>query len=146
MKYLATEYLQIDLDIESWECRQCDHVMGSARENFKKFTKIHSRNPQEVHRPQLDPERYAFTFAPDPKVCVIYEFYCPNCGTMMDVEYTVPGHMPLHDFELDIDSLKQKMQGQAPVTDAGEGVDITNRMRAGAHDHGASGHSHGEQK
>jgi hypothetical protein len=66
---------------------------------------------------------------------------------MMDVEYTVPGHMPLHDFELDIDSLKEKMQGLAPVTDAGEGVDTTIALRGGAHDHGGScDHSHGKEK
>jgi hypothetical protein len=51
--------------------------------------------------------------------------------------------MPLHDFELDIDSLKQKMLGQAAVTDAGEGVDTTAALRAGAHDHGGSSHADG---
>ncbi|MAZ87388.1 MAG: acetone carboxylase subunit gamma [Cellvibrionaceae bacterium] len=138
MKYLATEYVQIDLDNEVWECRTCDHTLGSARENYKIFTKIYNRNPQEIHRPKLDPTKYEFTFSPNPKVCAIYEFYCPNCGTMMDVEYTVPGALPLHDFELDIDALKEKMQGRTPVVDAGEGVDTTQALREGAHDHSCS--------
>ena len=145
MKYIATEYVQIDLDKETWECRVCNHELGNARENYKKFTKIYNRNPQEIHRPKLDPEKYELTFSPDPKVCAIYEFYCPGCGTMMDVEYTVPGHMPLHDFELDIDSLKERMQGQAPVTDAGEGLDTTIALRAGAHDHGSCDHDSRDQ-
>ncbi|WP_405054185.1 acetone carboxylase subunit gamma [Thalassotalea psychrophila] len=146
MKYLATEYLQIDLEKETWECRVCEHEMGSARENYKKFTKIYNRNPHEIHKPKLDPTKYEFTFAPDRKVCAIYEFYCPSCGTMVEVEYTVPGALPLHDFELDIDSLKEKMLGQAPVTDAGIGVDTTKALRDNAHEHshgqGSCSHSH----
>lgn len=135
MKYAATEYLQIDLGSENWECRKCNYVLGPARENFKKFTRIYNRNPQEIHKPQLDPERYEFTFSPDPKICAIYEFYCPGCGTMIDVEYTVPGHVPLHDFELDVDSLKQKMRNQIDVMAPGQGVDVTDSLRAGAHQH-----------
>ncbi|MEM1141464.1 MAG: acetone carboxylase subunit gamma [Pseudomonadota bacterium] len=140
MKYLATEYLQINLATENWECRSCGCSLGNARENFKKFTRIYKRNPQEIHRPKLDPERYEFTFSPDPKICAIYEFYCPECGTMLDVEYTVPGHVPMHDFELDVDSLKARAAGESPEhLDPGVGVDVTPMLRAGAHDH--SSHS-----
>ncbi len=137
MKYLATEYLRIDLDSENWECRRCDYVLGPARDNFKKFTRIYNRNPREIHRPKLNPELYSFTFSPDPRVCVIYEFYCPSCGTMMDVEYTVPGQMPLHDFELDIDSLKEKMKNLPGYGVPGEGVDVTATLRGAqcSHDH-----------
>ena len=135
MKYIATEYLNINLDSESWECRVCDHVLGSARENYKKFTRIYNRNPQEIHRPKLNPDLYQFTFAPDPRVCAIYEFYCPGCGTMIDVEYAIPGHLPIHDFELDIDSLKERMTGQQAVSVPGDGVDVTAALRAGVHDH-----------
>jgi len=135
MKYLATEYLQVNLESENWECRVCEHTLGSARENFKKFTRIYNRNPREIHRPQLDPERYEFTFSPDPGICAIYEFYCPNCGTMIDVEYTVPGHMPLHDFELDIDALKERMSEGAEQSEPGSGFDVTPGLRAGAHHH-----------
>jgi acetone carboxylase, gamma subunit len=123
MKVLATEYLRVDLDDEQWECDRCDHVLGSARENYKRFLLIHDRNPREVHEPLLDPERYRFCFSPDPAVCVIYEFYCPNCGVMMDVEYTVPGHAPLHDLELDIDSLREKWRGVSDSVVAGSSIE-----------------------
>lgn len=142
MKYMATEYLNIDLESEDWECRVCGRVHGSARENYKKFMKVYNRNPREIHRPKLDPEKYPYTFSPDPRVCAIYEYYCPDCGTMIDVEYTVPGGMPLHDFELDIDSLKERMAGQTPPETPGEGVDVTESLRSGAHCH-APGHDHG---
>ena len=146
MKYTATEYLNINLETENWECRVCDRVHGSARENYKQFMKIYNRNPREIHRPKLNPDLYAFTFAPDPKVCAIYEFYCPGCGTMIDVEYTVPGGMPLHDFELDIDALVACMAGATPVTNAGEGVDVTIALRAGAHDHSCDHNHRGESQ
>jgi len=142
MKYQVTEYARINLDSEQWECRVCDHVLGNARENYKKFTKIYNRNPREIHRPQLDPDKYEYDFAPDPKLCVIYEFYCPNCGTMMDVEYTVPGHMPAHDIELDVDVLKEKMKGQVEISEPGVGLDITQSVRDGAHDHADHSHDH----
>lgn len=138
MKYVATEYLQVDLHTERWQCRVCDAELGSARENYKKFTRIYLRNPQEIHRPKLDPERYTFTFSPDPAICAIYEFYCPSCGTMMDVEYTVPGHMPAHDIDLNIDSLKKMMHSGGEYSTPGDGVDVTPQLRAGAHQHAHS--------
>ncbi|WP_414729438.1 acetone carboxylase subunit gamma [Zhongshania aliphaticivorans] len=120
MRVNVTEYLRVDLHSEQWECDCCDHVLGSARENYKKYLLIYDRNPREIHQPLLDPERYRFCFSPDPEVCVIYEFYCPSCGVMMDVEYTVPGHEPIHDLELDIDSLRDKWLGVAAT-----GADLT---------------------
>lgn len=119
MKVLVTEYLRIDLATEQWECRRCNHVHGSARENYKKFLLIYDRNPREIHRPLLDPQRYQFNFSPDPKACVIYEYYCPECGTMVETEYTVPGHEPLHDIELDIDALKLQWASREEVREGG---------------------------
>lgn len=119
MKVLVTEYLRIDLATEQWECRCCNRVHGSARENYKKFLLIYDRNPQEIHRPLLDPKRYQFNFSPDPKACVIYEYYCPECGTMVEAEYTVPGHEPLHDIELDIDALKVQWASREEVREGG---------------------------
>jgi acetone carboxylase gamma subunit len=67
---------------------------------------------------------------------VIYEFYCPGCGTRLDVEYTVPGHMPLPDIDLDVDSIKQMLAGFSGVLTAGAGEDVTTRLREAAHNHG----------
>jgi acetone carboxylase gamma subunit len=145
MKHIVTEYLRVDLDTELWECCNCGNELGSAKENYKKFTRLYARNPQEIHRPKLDPERYQFTFAPDPRICVIYEFYCPHCSTMMDVEYTVPGHMPQHDIELDLDSVREKLSGRSASERPDGGVDQAIELRANAHN-GCHGHSHGGGK
>ena len=141
MKYVVTEYLRVDLETELWECRVCEKQLGNARDNYKRYTKIYNRDPREIHTPKLDPNKYQFTFSPDPKVCTIYEFYCPACGTMMDVEYTVPGHMPLHDIELDIDALRESNVKQPLLQQPGQGTDTSARLRAGLHQHGSHSHA-----
>lgn len=115
MKVLITEYLRIDLDDEQWECRRCERRLGSARDNYKRGLLVYDRDPREVHKPLLDPTLYARTFSPDPVWCRILEYYCPGCGTMVEAEYLPPGHPPLHDIELDIDSLKAQWADREEV-------------------------------
>ncbi len=111
MRLPMTEYLQIDLERETWECRECGHVIGPARANYKEGLLVHARDPREIHKPLLDAKLYQYTFSPDPEWCAILEFYCPGCATMVEVEYTVPGHPPIHDIEIDIDALKKRWAG-----------------------------------
>ena len=56
----------------------------------------------------LDEKLYEFTYAPDPTWCRIVEYYCPQCGTLIENEYLPPGHPLTHDIELDIDKLKER--------------------------------------
>ncbi|MGH8517806.1 MAG: acetone carboxylase subunit gamma [Panacagrimonas sp.] len=113
MKIAMTEYLQIDLDKERWMCRVCDHDVGPARGNYKEGLLVHARDPREIHKPILDPS-YEFTFAPDPNWVKIVEYYCPSCGTQMEVEYLTPGHPPVYDMEFDIDALKAQWAKRGP--------------------------------
>jgi acetone carboxylase gamma subunit len=108
MKVNITEYLCIELDTEQWMCRECGHEIGPARENYKRGLLLHNRKLDEVHPHLLDPEKYPYTFCPDPAYTALIEYYCPSCGTMVETEYTVPGHPLVHDIELDIDDLKRK--------------------------------------
>lgn len=136
MNVAMTEYLKIDLDRELWQCRVCNHEVGPARSPYKEGLLVYARDPREIHKPILDPS-YEFTFAPDPKWVQILEYYCPSCGTMMEVEYLPPGHPPLIDMEFDIDALKaqwatrppqdlSKIAGPEPA-----GVDYHSRKSAG---------------
>jgi acetone carboxylase gamma subunit len=113
MKIAMTEYLQIDLDSERWHCRVCNHDIAPARDNYKEGLLVYARDPREIHKPILDAS-YEFSFAPDPKWVQIVEFYCPSCGTQVEVEYLTPGHPPLHDMEFDIDALKAQWANRAP--------------------------------
>ncbi|HDY83059.1 MAG TPA: acetone carboxylase subunit gamma, partial [Halieaceae bacterium] len=92
MKANITEYLRINLDTEMWECRQCNNELVSARDNYKRGLLVYDRDPSEIHKPLLSQELYSYSFAPDPAYTAMLEFYCPHCGTMIEVEYTVPGH------------------------------------------------------
>jgi acetone carboxylase gamma subunit len=105
-KRRITEYLDVDLVSERWSCNRCGHDLGSARDNYKKGCLIHARDPREIHPPII--EGVAYNFAPDPDWCRIVEFYCPGCGTLIEVEYLPPGHPLTHDIELDIDALKAR--------------------------------------
>ncbi len=118
MKVPVTEYLAIELDTEKYHCRVCEHEVGPARKSYKEGLLVYQRDPREIHKPILDPKRYEFTFAPDPKWVQILEYYCPSCGTMMEAEYLPPGHPPAHDLDLNIDALKEYWKGRKPLTAA----------------------------
>ena len=102
-----TEYLDLNLDRELWLCNRCDHVLGPARDNYKKGCLLYDRDPREVHNPIVDGQ---FSFSPDPDWIRIVEFYCPGCGSQVETEYLPPGHPITWDIEIDIDSLKSKLE------------------------------------
>ena len=106
-----TECLDIDLDNERWCCNRCGQDIYDARDNYKKGCLIAERDMAEVHPPMVDGAAYCFT--PDSDYCRLLEFYCPNCGTMLENEYLPPGHPITHEIELDIDVLKAKQAQQA---------------------------------
>ena len=108
MNVNITEYLGIDLDQEMWFCRSCEHKLVSARDNYKRGLLVYDRDPREIHPPLIDPEKYEYTFSPDPAYTALLEYYCPHCGTMVETEYLVPGHPPARDIDLDLDSLREK--------------------------------------
>ena len=93
MRVPMTEYLEIDLDSERWNCRVCGHDLAPARGNYKEGTLVHDRDPGEIHRPLIDPARYEFTFAPDPAWCRILEFYCPGCGILRGIHDVTRGDL-----------------------------------------------------
>lgn len=106
MKVRITEYLDIDLGIEQWCCNRCGMRLFNARDNYKKGCLLAERMLKEVHPPLTQDAEYSFTF--DPDFCRLIEFYCPNCGVLIENEYLPPGHPPTHEIEIDIDALKEK--------------------------------------
>lgn len=116
MKIFATDALMIDLDNERWECRGCGAALGSASEPYKTGLLVRAREPQAIHAPILDPERYEFTFAPDPAWVRLLEYCCPACGRLAEVEYLPPGHPPAVDIEFDLDALKAQWASREPLT------------------------------
>jgi acetone carboxylase gamma subunit len=109
-------------------------VIQPARQNYKEGLLVYDRDPREIHKPLLDTAKYQRTFAPDPDWCRILEYYCPSCGTMVETEYTVPGHPPLHDMEFDIDALKAQWQNR-PAPEATEIPEDGDRIKNLRHVH-----------
>ncbi len=106
MKVRITECLEIDLAKEEWCCQKCGQPLIGARQNYKKGCLVAERDMKEIH-PTLA-EGQAFSFCPDPAFCRLIEFYCPNCGVLIENEYLPPGHPMTHDIELDLDDLKKR--------------------------------------
>ena len=144
MKVLITEYLRINLDTEMWECRRCDHEHISARENYKRGLLVYDRDPREIHKPLLDPQQYERTYSPDPEWCRILEYYCPQCGTLVEAEYLPPGYPPVHDIEFDIDALKAQWADRKEIKEPVIGPDLAlEKVKHGRALHAqAHGHDH----
>src|SRR3546814_8256728 len=85
---------------------------------------VYDRYPREIHKPLLDTKMYERTYSPDPTWCRILEYYCPQCGTLVEAEYLPPGHPPVHDIELDIDALKLQWKDRKEVTEPTVGPDL----------------------
>jgi len=105
IKIQITEYLDIDLEEETWCCNRCGKTLISARKNYKEGCLVYDRDPRELYN--LIPE-HPLSFAPDPDWIRYIEFYCPGCGTLVEVEPLPPGHPITHDIEIDVDKLKAK--------------------------------------
>jgi acetophenone carboxylase len=54
MRIPITEYLDIDIDKESWVCNRCDAEIGPAGENYKKGCLVATRMPEEVYERRID--------------------------------------------------------------------------------------------
>ncbi len=109
MRVKITEYLDIDLDSEMWVCNRCGRELVAASQPYKRGCKVCERDPREIHQPLI--EEGVYSFAPDPDYCRIVEFYCPQCGTMIENEYLPPGQPITDDIKLDLAKLKARHKG-----------------------------------
>jgi len=88
------------------KCR-CGHEFGDYRSNWKLEALIHVRDtPKKLH------DVYRGTEQPDPTWIQIREYYCPGCGSQLEVEAVPRGCPP--DFEVlpDLDTLYRDWLGR----------------------------------
>ena len=122
-----TEYLDLDLNDEHWYCHDCGTRLISARENYKRGCMVAQRLPEEIHNPVIDGP---YSFAPDANWVRIVEFYCPNCSRQIETEYLPPGHPITVDIEVDIDSLKARLEKGEITVVGGKLVKVQTENRA----------------
>ena len=100
LPYASRLYVTTSEAAGEWVIRcECGHVFGDWRKNWKLEALVHVRDTKE----KLD-EVYPRLMSPDPSWQVLREYYCPECGTLHDVEAPTPWYPVIHDFEPDIEA------------------------------------------
>lgn len=79
----------------------CGYEFGNYRVNWKLNALVYERDPS-------DGEVYVGPRACDPEWMILREFYCPGCGTQLDVEAVPPGHPIIFGSLPDIDGFYEK--------------------------------------
>ena len=105
-----TETVEIDLDKEMWCCSRCHAEIHPARESYLKGCLVYERPADEIYGPSIPVKQdsAAISYSPDPDFMRLIEFYCPECGAIMSVQYLPAGHPIVTEIDLDIDKLKEK--------------------------------------
>jgi len=100
------------------KCR-CGHEFGDYRVNWKLAALIHVRDtPEKLH------EVYRGAEQPDPAWIQLREYYCPGCGTQLEVEAVPRGCPPDFEFLPDLDTFYRDWLG-TPLPDEQEYADKT---------------------
>lgn len=100
----------------------CGHEFGDYRENWKLKALIYVRDTEE----KLD-EVFFGPRKPDPDFCEVREYFCPGCGTQLEVETLPVGYPPVFDFLPDIDAFYSEWL-QRPLAIKKDFKDLTNDL------------------
>ena len=87
-------YLEID-ENNKIKCMKCGQVICHAKENYKLHVPRAVIGAEEIQKmPGLRPTNNNWYH---------YEYYCPNCYTMLDVElWETPNEPPLWDIQIKV--------------------------------------------
>jgi acetone carboxylase gamma subunit len=92
----------------------CGYEFGDYRQNWKLKALIHVReSPEEIG--ELYPP--AYPSKPAPELCEIREYYCPGCGSQLEVEVVPFGYPVIFDFLPDIDTFYREWLGKPLETE-----------------------------
>jgi acetone carboxylase gamma subunit len=96
----------------------CGHEYGDYRENWKLKALIHVLTAEELK------ELYPYPGSPDPAYCEVREYYCPGCGSQLQVETVPYGYPAVFDFLPDLDSFYREWLGK-PLPEEKEFKDLS---------------------
>jgi acetone carboxylase gamma subunit len=85
----------------------CGYEFGDWRQNWKLNALIYVRDD----RAKLE-EIYPGVRCPDPDICEVREYYCPECGALLKVESVPVGHPSLFEILPDIDVFYSEWLGK----------------------------------
>jgi len=89
----------------------CGHEYGDYRQNWKMKALIYVRDDEEKYK-ELYPGVPEELRMPDTRWSHLREYYCPGCGSLLQVEYATPGYPVVHDFLPDIEGFYEKWLGR----------------------------------
>ncbi len=95
VKFKLTPYVNI-VETDQGDmalCSGCGFVYGPASHNFKYNCLVYERDPEEIHPPERK-------MAPDKEWCMYREFYCPGCGSQVEVEVCPHGASIMSNYEI----------------------------------------------
>ncbi len=85
----------------------CGFEFGDYRENWKEQALVYVRNTAETIQ-----EIYPNFMGADPAWQEYREYYCPSCGTQLEVETVPPWYPPVHSFIPDLETFYQEWLGR----------------------------------
>jgi acetone carboxylase gamma subunit len=89
----------------------CGCEFGDYRENWKEQALVYVRNTPETIK-----EIYPHLMGADPAWQEYREYYCPNCGTQLEVETVPAWYPPVHSFIPDLETFYQEWLGRSLPT------------------------------
>ena len=102
----------------------CGFEFGDYRENWKLKALIHVRDSKEEIE-ELYPAPYSSK--PDLGLCEIREYYCPGCGSQLEVEAVPFGYPVVFDFLPDLDTFYSEWLGR-PLKTKQEFADLSQNV------------------
>jgi acetophenone carboxylase len=97
-------YLELDIDSETIACLNCDSTLCSADENYREHVALRT-GPITEAGPGFIPVSEKLG---EDRDIEFREFFCPDCGVLLQSDFAKSDDPILYDIELDIESLSPK--------------------------------------
>lgn len=85
----------------------CGHEFGDYHENWKLAALVYVRDTEESMQEVYPPLMHS-----NPDWVVLREYYCPGCGTQLEVEAVPPGYPVVFDFQPDLETFYREWLGR----------------------------------
>jgi acetophenone carboxylase len=95
------KYLELDPEAETIACRECSSTICDAGQNYREHSAMRTGPVTEAGLPFVPPEDKL-----GQKTDLEFrEFFCPDCGVLLQTGFAREEDPILHDIDIDVDSL-----------------------------------------
>lgn len=94
-------YLELDTVTHEITCTECETTICDADENYREHSAMRTGDVTDAGVPFVPPEEKL-----GEEVDLEFrEFFCPNCGVLLQTAFAQEDDPILHDIEIDVDSI-----------------------------------------